>query len=250
MKPSVVAVIPARLQSSRFPGKVLHPIQGHPLLYHVWKSACKCKTVDKVLIATDSPEIANAAKEFGAEVFRSSRKPKTGSDRVAEVARDISANIYVNIQGDCFGVSSKTIDKVVSFVSKNKSISIGTLAAPIKSDNDLFSPNLVKVVFDASGKAAWFSRFPIPYVQEVSSEPRWRQAKFYGHIGVYVFRSEALKQFATWKRTPCEISESLEQLRVLEHGGAIHVCQTGEKPVSIDSPEDARKVVVKNRKAG
>lgn len=250
MKPAVVAVIPARLQSSRFPGKVLHPIQGRPLLYHVWKSACKCKTIDKVLIATDSPEISNAAREFGAEVFRSSRKPKTGSDRVAEVAHDIPAKIYVNIQGDCFGISSKAIDKVVSFVSKNKKISIGTLAAQIKSDNDLFSPNLVKVVFDSSGNAAWFSRFPIPYIQQVSSAPRWRQAKFYGHIGVYVFRSEALKQFAKWKRTPCEVSESLEQLRVLEHGGAIHVCQTGEKPISIDSPEDARKVVVKYRKAG
>jgi 3-deoxy-manno-octulosonate cytidylyltransferase (CMP-KDO synthetase) len=250
MNPDVVAVIPARLQSSRFPGKALHPIQGRPLLYHVWKSACKCKTIDKVLIATDSSEIADAARAFGAEVFRSSRKPKTGSDRVAEVARNMPAKIYVNIQGDCFGISAKAIDKVVSFVSQNKNISIGTLAAPIKSDNDLFSPNLVKVVFDANGKTLWFSRFPIPYVQQASSIPRWRQSKFYGHIGVYVFRSKALKQFAIWKRTPCEVSESLEQLRVLEHGGAIHVCQTGEKPISIDSPEDAMKVGLMLRKAG
>jgi 3-deoxy-manno-octulosonate cytidylyltransferase (CMP-KDO synthetase) len=250
MKPKVVAVIPARLDSSRFPGKALHPIHGRPLIYHVWKSVTKSKQIDQVYIATDSPEILKTASAFGADVYLSSRKPKTGSDRVAEVAKAIDADIYVNVQGDCFGISHTALDKVVTMVSTNKNIGIGTLAAPIKSDDDLFSPNLVKVVVDSKGRAHWFSRFPIPYVQHASSIPRWRQAKFYGHIGVYVFRREALLQFAGWKQTPCEVSESLEQLRILEHGGAIHICQTGQKPISIDSPEDARKVVLKYKKAG
>ena len=127
MRPTVVAVIPARLQSSRFPGKALHPIHGRPLLYHVWKSVCRCKTIDKVLIATESQEIIKAAHDFGAEVFRSSSKPKTGSDRVAEVAREVRADIYTNIQGDCFGISSTAIDKVVALVAKDKKLPLALL---------------------------------------------------------------------------------------------------------------------------
>lgn len=243
MSPRVVAVIPARMGSSRFAGKVLAVHKDRPLLYHVWRRVCRCRTVDRVIIATDSAKIATVATDFGAEVVRTSKRPRTGSDRVAEAIRKQSASIVINVQADCFGLPPKTIDRVVDAMTEDQTIKYATLARRIGSDQDLFDPGIVKVVTDREGRALWFSRFPLPYLQQVTAGSRSSQFRFRGHIGVYFFRLRALENFAGWKQTPLEKAESLEQLRILEHGGIMQVFNTSARIFSIDTPEDMKKIV-------
>ncbi|MCD6249478.1 MAG: 3-deoxy-manno-octulosonate cytidylyltransferase [candidate division Zixibacteria bacterium] len=243
MSPRVVAIIPARMGSSRFAGKVLAVHEDRPLLYHVWRCVCRCRTVDRVMIATDSAKIATVATDFGAEVVRTSKRPRTGSDRVAEAIRKRSASIVINVQADCFGLPPKTIDRVVDAMTEDQTIKYATLARRIESDQDLFDPGVVKVVTDREGRALWFSRFPLPYLQQAAAGSRNSQFRFRGHIGVYFFRRRALEDFARWKQTLLEKAESLEQLRVLEHGGIMQVFNTSARTFSIDTPEDMKKIV-------
>lgn len=238
----VVAVIPARLGSTRFPGKLLHPYKGHPLIYYVWKQVAKARLVDRVIIATDSREIESAAREFGADVVRTSTRPKTGTDRVAEALRSQSGDIVVNVQGDCFGLQPALLDRVVRTMLQKRDIKFATLARPIESDEELFNPSVVKVAVDRGGRALWFSRFPIPYIQKPSEGARSAQFGFLGHIGVYFFRRPALEAFARWKQSPFERAESLEQLRVLDNGGIIQVFKTRAATYSIDTPADLKKL--------
>ena len=243
MSRPVLAVIPARMDSSRFVGKVLAVYRNRPLLYHVWRRVCRCRTVDRVLIATDSAKIDSAATGFGAEVVRTSKRPRTGSDRVAEAIRGRSASIVINIQADCFGLSPTALDRVVAAMTEDPTIKYATLARRIGSDQELFDPGVVKVIADREGRALWFSRFPLPYLQQAAVRPRSRQFRFKGHIGVYFFRRHALEDFAGWKRTPLEKAESLEQLRILENGGIMRVFNTSARTFSIDTPKDMEKIV-------
>jgi 3-deoxy-manno-octulosonate cytidylyltransferase (CMP-KDO synthetase) len=239
----VVAVIPARLESSRFPGKLLYPVKGRPLLYYGWRQVTKAKRVDRTIIATDSREIAEAATGFGAEVIRTSKRPRTGTDRVAEAMAGIPARIVINVQGDNVALSPAAVDRVIEAMTADRSCLYATLARPIKTDADLFDPSLSKVVVDADGHALWFSRFPLPFLQHSERGTRAGQFKFMGHIGVYFFRPKGLEQFAAWKRTPCEKAESLEQLRILENGGKMRVFRTTARTISVDTPADLKKIV-------
>lgn len=243
MKSKVLAVIPARLGSTRFVGKVLQPIGGRPLLYHVWRQIDRAKTVDRILIATDSPKIARVAATFGADVILTSKRHQTGSDRVAEAAAGGSEPLIINVQADCLGLRPATLDRVISAMKSDRSIHYATLARPIRDDEELFDPGVVKVVTDRLGRALWFSRFPLPYLQRADRGRRFGQFKFLAHIGVYFFRRRALREFAETKRTPLERAESLEQLRVLENGRAMHVFKTPARTFSIDTPEDLKKIV-------
>jgi 3-deoxy-manno-octulosonate cytidylyltransferase (CMP-KDO synthetase) len=242
MAAGVVAVIPARIGSQRFPRKVLYPYHGNPLLYYVWQEVQRSKLIDRTVIATDSSEIAKAALSFGADVVRTSARHKTGSDRVAEVARRIPGKYYVNVQADNLGLKSIILDNVLAKMKQDKSIACATLARVVKHDRELFDPNLVKVAVSSDGLALWFSRYPIPFLQHFDREKRASSFKFWGHVGVYFFRRETLLEYARWKRSPLEMAESLEQLRILEHGGCIRVFETKRPTVSIDTPDDISKM--------
>ncbi|MBI5266108.1 MAG: 3-deoxy-manno-octulosonate cytidylyltransferase [candidate division Zixibacteria bacterium] len=237
-----LAVIPARLGSTRFPRKVLYPWQGQPLLYHVWRQVTRAKTVDRVVIATDSKEIEQAALGFGAEVVRTSAKCQTGTDRVAEAHRKLGGEIVINVQADSFNLSPAGLDKVVTAMKKDRGVQFATIARPITSDEELFDPNKVKVAVGSDGNALWFSRFPIPYIQKAEEKPRCRQFPFLLHIGIYFFRAAALGRYVGWPRTAMEKAESLEQLRILEHGGRIRLFVMNMKSVTIDSPADLTRL--------
>lgn len=242
MAAKVVAVIPARLNSKRFSGKVIYPYRGKPLLYYVWDAVRQARQIDRLIIATDNKKIAEAAEEFGAEVVLTSSKPKTGSDRVAEVARHVRGQIFVNIQADNFGLKAQLLDRAISSMKRNPKIRFATLAREVDRDKDLFDPGIVKVVKNRGDLALWFSRYPLPYLQHATSRSRCKQFPYFEHIGVYFYRSAALAEFARWKRTALEEAESLEQLRILENGGSIKVYTTKTRSVSVDRPEDLRKL--------
>jgi 3-deoxy-manno-octulosonate cytidylyltransferase (CMP-KDO synthetase) len=202
----------------------------------------KAAEVDRVLVATDSPRIRAAAEEFGAEVKMTSRGHRTGTDRVAEAVENIRADIVINVQGDTFGLKPAVLDRVISSMRADRSIGYATLARPITRDTDLYDPNTVKLAASADGRALWFSRLPIPYLQHPGPAARTSAFNYLGHIGVYFFRRRALREFADWPRSSCEKAESLEQLRILEHGRCIRVFSTKANIISIDTPADLKKI--------
>jgi 3-deoxy-manno-octulosonate cytidylyltransferase (CMP-KDO synthetase) len=229
-----VGIIPARWGSTRFPGKPLHPIAGKPLLKYVWERCLRAKCLDLVVIATDDMRIASAAFDWGADVALTSPKHRSGTNRVAEVARKTKQFAYViNVQGDEPLIDPRLIDKVVEKMQSDRKVGIVTAAHPFKDPADSFSPHQVKVVLDLRGNALYFSRAAIP-------APRTGgRSLFLRHQGIYGFRRETLLQFVKWKPSPLERAESLEQLRALENGVKVHVLVTATGSPGIDTPEDA-----------
>jgi 3-deoxy-manno-octulosonate cytidylyltransferase (CMP-KDO synthetase) len=238
MAQKVVAIIPARLGSTRFSGKVLYQHEGKPLLFYVHRNISRSKLIDRLAIATDSAEIRRAAEQFGAEVVKTSKRHRTGSDRAAEAARKLGGDIIINVQADTFGLSGTVLDSVIARMNADRSIKFATLVRRIDRDDELFDPDKVKVVLDREDNALWFSRFPIPYLQKADNGTRAAQHPFWLHIGVYFFRSSALQTYTSWRRGTAEKAESLEQLRILENGGKIRVFKTKIKSFSVDSPKD------------
>ncbi|OLB02921.1 MAG: 3-deoxy-manno-octulosonate cytidylyltransferase [Verrucomicrobia bacterium] len=229
-----VGIIPARWNSTRFPGKPLHLIAGKPLLKHVWERCLRANGLDLVVIATDDMRIASAAFEWGAEVALTSPKHCTGTNRVAEVARKTKQFAYViNIQGDEPLIDPRLINKLVEKLRSNRKVEIVTAAHPFKDPADAFSAHQVKVVLDLRGNALYFSRAAIPAPQKDG------RSLFLRHQGVYGFRRGTLLQFVRWKPSPLERAESLEQLRALENGVTVHVLVTATGSPGIDTPEDA-----------
>lgn len=229
-----VGIIPARWNSTRFPGKSLHLIAGKPLLRRVWEQSTQAGNLDSVIIATDDMRIAEAAFEWGAEVALTSPRHCTGTDRVAEVARKTKNVAYViNIQGDEPLVDPRLIDKLVEKLRSDRRVGIVTAAHPFESVTEASSPHQVKVVVDRKGHALYFSRAGIPFPR---SFPR---TKYLRHQGIYGFRRDVLLQFVKWKPAPLERAESLEQLRALENGVKVHVLITGRGSPGIDTPKDA-----------
>ena len=220
MKDKVLGVIPARLASTRLERKMLVKINGKPLVWHTWQRALKAKLLDHVVIATDSEEIRDALLPFGADVMMTPKKVQTGSDRVAEAAKrfkKFTPTIVLNIQGDEPLIPPKAIDLTVALLKKNPQLPMSTVAAPIREAHELNDPSVVKVVMDANGRALYFSRSFIPYKREKTPYP------VYEHFGIYGFRTNFLKKFVTFPRTPLEKTENLEQLRALENGYTIAV---------------------------
>ena len=237
-----VGVIPARMESKRFYGKVLYPYKGKPLLYYIYNEVSKAKRVDRFVVATDSQEIESEAREFGAEVIRTRGKYNTGSDRVAAVMQEIPADLYINVQADLFGLSCAVLDKVIRKLSPESNRKYSTLARKKRTARELNAHDAVKVCWKKSKEAGGFSRQPLPYLQSALKKTLSSQADYYYHIGVYFYRRQALKEFAGWQQTPCEKAESLEQLRILENGRNLQVFLTETKTVSIDSPADIYKL--------
>jgi len=242
MSVSVTAVIPARLGSKRFSGKVLHSYRGKPLLFYVWSAVSRSRLINRLVIATDSRKIAEEAEKFGAEVFRTGKRHKTGSDRVAEVAAKIGGEIIINIQADCLGLKAALLDRVISKMKRDKRIECATLARRIHKIEDLENPDQVKVLVSLNEEALWFSRCPIPYNQSLPKRNRLENFSYFSHIGIYFFRLKTLKSFARYSQSRLEKIESLEQLRLLENGHTIHVFKTESRAISIDRLSDLKKL--------
>lgn len=237
----VVGIIPARYGSTRFPGKPLAIINGKPMIQRVYEQAMKSK-LDAVYVATDDVRIADAVMDFGGEYIMTSPNHRSGTDRCRE-AIDSLENQYdavVNIQGDEPFVEPKQIDLLIEMILRDDTV-LASLAKPISEADELFSPNVVKVVMDKDGKALYFSRNPIPYMRNVVNKDWMNKGFFYKHIGIYAYKTEALLQIAEMQPSALELSESLEQLRWIENGMSIRMAVTNAETISIDAPEDLEK---------
>jgi len=232
----IIGIIPARYKSTRLEGKPLADIDGKPMIQHVYERASKSKKLDDLLVATDDQRIIDAVNKFGGKAVLTSEKHPSGSDRVAEVAKKLDADIVVNIQGDEPFINPEMIDEVVE-PFENKSLLMATLMHEVLDESDFENPNVVKVVVDREGFALYFSRSLIPY-------PRNRiDFHVYEHIGLYSYRKDFLLKLTKLPPTPLERIESLEQLRALENGYKIKVILTRKEyiPLSIDTEEDLKK---------
>lgn len=230
-------IIPARWGSTRFPGKPLHLIAGKPLVQHVWERSLAVKGVDRVIIATDDTRILEAAFGFGAEVALTSAKHPSGTDRLAEVARNLpSAGILFNVQGDEPFLDPRLAERVIAALKSDPKAVMSTAACPLAPE-DLGNPNCVKVVMDLDGNALYFSRSPIPCDRDGDNRP----ARF-RHIGIYAYRRAFLLDLVKRRQTPLEKSEKLEQLRALEHGAKIRVVVAKSSGPGVDTPRDANLV--------
>jgi len=231
---AVVAVLPARWGSTRFPGKALHPIAGRPLIQYVWERCQRAKKLAAVIVATDDMRIAQAAFDFGAEVAMTSRRHKSGTDRVAEVARNLrGVSHIINVQGDEPMINPKLIDQLASILLAERKVGMITAASRFAPGEDVTDPNVVKVVLDQDSNALYFSRAPIPHSRDgISLVPHYR------HQGIYGYSLPLLLKFVNWKPTRLEQTEQLEQLRALEHGVKIRVAVTSRASTGVDRPED------------
>ena len=233
----VIAIIPARWASTRFPGKPLVKLHGKPLVQHVWERASRAKRVGRIIIATDDMRIAEAAFELGAEVALTSPKHPTGTDRLAEVAKQLkSASIVLNVQGDEPDIAPSTIDRLAQALQDDPKLGMVTAATPLTDPADVQDPNVVKVVTDLAGRALYFSRSVIPHDRDGRGG-----IKYLRHQGIYGYRRKVLLAFVKWKPTPLEKAEKLEQLRALEHGIAIGVIVVRRESVGVDVPGDVAK---------
>lgn len=241
---TIVGIIPARLGSSRLPGKPLATIGGLPMIYHTYTSASKSNLLNRIIVATDDEVIYNTVIEFGGEAVMTSSDLKTGSDRIAAAAESlINVDIIVNIQGDEPFIPSKMIDKAIEPLLLDKSIDVSTLMRRISDSSEFISPDVVKVVFDYNNFALYFSRAPIPHVRDESdTEIIVKNYPVYKHIGLYVYRYKALLKFTSMSQTDLENMEKLEQLRMLEKGMKIKVVETDLESISVDTYEDLKKV--------
>lgn len=242
-------VIPARLGSTRLPRKMLLDDTGKPLVQHTYEAACRATRPDGVIIATDHVEIESAVRRFGGEVRMTSAALASGTDRVAAIARELpEADILVNVQGDEPEISGEAIDRVVQILEEQPDKVMSTLATPLRSRTLIESPSCVKVVFDPTGRALYFSRSPIPFAREwcdeyLTSTP----ATYHLHLGVYAYRREFLLQLAAMPPGRLEQIEKLEQLRVLEAGHAIAVGVMDHAAPGIDTLDEYREFVRRYR---
>ncbi|HEX2227995.1 MAG TPA: 3-deoxy-manno-octulosonate cytidylyltransferase [Candidatus Binatia bacterium] len=233
---SVVAIIPARYGSTRLPGKPLAMIGDKPMIQHVYENAARTRTLDRVIVATDDARVATTVHAFGGEVVMTSKRHRSGSDRLAEVARKLRADWLVNVQGDLPFIDPEIITRALRPLRRDRSIPMGTVCSPIYEEKEWRNPNTVKVIKDAKGFAIYFSRAPIPYPRNTSGAG----TKIWGwrHLGLYVYRREFLLKFAGLRPTVLERIESLEQLRALYHGYRIIVADVDERSVEVDTPAD------------
>ncbi len=235
----ILAVIPARYASTRFPGKPLADIRGKSMIQRVWEQVRQSRRVDAAVVATDDDRIAAHVQGFGGQVIRTRSEHPSGTDRCAEVALHFpAAEFILNIQGDEPFVQPEQIDLLATTLCSDSTFSIATLAKRIEQAEVLFNPHVVKVALAGDGRAIYFSRHPIPFLRGVEPADWLNRHAFYKHIGLYGFRRETLLHIAGLSPTPLECAESLEQLRWLEHGLPIRVGLTDWETTGIDTPED------------
>lgn len=237
----ILGVIPARYASTRFPGKPLHPIAGKPLVQRVVERCRLASSLADVVVATDDPRIADAVRPYATVAMTRADHP-SGTDRIAEVARSIPADAYVNIQGDEPLVDPAVIDAVASLLA---GADMTTAATPIHDAGDYANPNVVKVVVGVDGHALYFSRRTIPYVRDHAAMPDAGQLAsfpFLKHLGIYGYRADTLRRLVGFPVSPLEQAERLEQLRALENGIRIAVARVRHDSIGVDVPSDVARV--------
>ena len=280
---SALVVIPARYGSTRFPGKPLASLHGKPMIQHVYEQAAKAIRAEEVIVATDDPRILETVERFGGRAALTSASARSGTDRVAEVARARRSLVVINVQGDEPLIQPDMIDQLAEYLERHAAVPMASLMTKLTRSEDVANPNVVKVVVDRDGFALYFSRAPIPFVRQtleagsrkLRPETRrwklevrsWKQeafptsnfqpptsnlqppASFFKHLGIYGYQRHFLLQFPHLEPTPLEQLEQLEQLRALEHGYRLKLLETPHDTVGIDTPEDLKRVEVRLQKA-
>ena len=237
----IIGVIPARYSSTRLPGKPLADIGGKSLIQRVYEQAKKSKLLSDVIIATDDKRILKHIEEFAGKAVLTSKRHRSGTDRIVEALKGVKSDIVVNIQGDEPFIDSKDIDKALQPLMRDKKLNVSTLCVRMKNNNEVSNSNSVKVVFDKFNNAIYFSRGVIPY----SEKPDVKKVKYFKHIGLYAYRTDFLTKFARTPQSDLEKAEKLEQLRILEMGEKIKVVLTKNDTLGIDTQADlieARKI--------
>ena len=240
----VAAVIPARMQSARLPGKPLQLISGVPMILRVLDRARACPELHRIIVATDSEEILRVVEENGGEAWMTSPEHRTGSDRVAEVAERLDEDLILNLQGDEPLLPISTVRALVNHGLAREGLTMATAVIPLHWERDVVNPNIVKAVGTQEGRALYFSRYPIPYCKskplDLTAGPHSQRASagYFKHIGIYLYRRDFLLKYIRLDPTPLEIAESLEQLRILENGYPIDLVTVAEDSVSVDTAED------------
>ncbi|BAY54095.1 3-deoxy-D-manno-octulosonate cytidylyltransferase [Leptolyngbya boryana NIES-2135] len=235
----ILAVIPARYDSTRFPGKPLALIDHRPMVQWIYEAASQCPALSQVVVATDSEKIAEVVNQFGGKVEMTRSNHLTGTDRVAEVAaRYPDYSVVVNVQGDQPFVTAQMLTELVRPYLEGETPDMTTLACPLDHEVGASDPNTVKVICDRHERALYFSRAPIPYYRYPATAP------VFHHLGLYAFRRDFLLTYAQLTPTPLEQCEALEQLRVLEHGFTIRVCHIDKPILEINTPEDLAQAKV------
>jgi 3-deoxy-manno-octulosonate cytidylyltransferase (CMP-KDO synthetase) len=237
--PQIVAVIPARYEATRLPGKPLADIGGRPMIEHVYRRAASARGVGAVVVATDDDRIAAAVHRFGGIAMMTGAGHLTGTDRIAEVVANLPCEIVLNVQGDEPLIEPEVLEAVIAPLLADPMLEMSTACVAIRDRADYDNPSVVKVVKDQRGDALYFSRSPIPHFR--SGPPEGRPFK---HLGLYGYRRTFLLKFAILPQTPLERAESLEQLRALEHGYRIRTVETQYDSIGVDTPEDLERVRV------
>lgn len=234
----VIAVIPARYASTRFPAKLMQDLGGKTVILRTYEAAVATNLFDDVFVVTDSPLIHEEIISNNGKAIMSVKAHESGSDRIAEAVADIDCDIVVNVQGDEPFIDKEPLENVLELYQNDpgRQIDLASLMIEISSQEDIENPNVVKVVTDQSGFALYFSRSPIPYPRDRSAG-----AKYYRHIGIYAFRKQAILDFAALPMKSLEATEKLEQLRYLEFGKRIRMVETKHAGIGIDTPEDLEK---------
>jgi 3-deoxy-manno-octulosonate cytidylyltransferase (CMP-KDO synthetase) len=247
---AIVAIIPARYGSTRLPGKPLSDIHGKTLIQRVHERVMDARSLDRVLVATDDERIARAVRGFGGEAVMTSSRHPTGTDRLAEAAETVEADVFVNVQGDEPFLDPAGIDSAVRALLEDPTLPLSTLSLPLPDAAEMLRPSVVKVVTNLRGEALYFSRSPLPFVRlaeggdlRAAAEAAVRRGLARKHVGLYAYRRDALLRLAALPPSPLEEAEGLEQLRALHHGLRIRVVPlAGEQGPAVDTPEDLERV--------
>jgi len=241
---NIIGIIPSRYASTRLPAKPLADICGKPMVQRVYEQAKSSSLLTHVVVATDDERIVSAVKAFGGNAVRTPEDNQRGSDRIALVAKNLNADIVVNIQGDEPLIDPLLIDQTIRALIDDPAAVVATAVKKSASHQDIFNANVVKVVMDVNNYALYFSRSPIPNVRDVRKDEDWFNGTvFYKHFGIYVYRAEFLRLYTTLQQTPLEVAEKLEQLRILENGYKIRCVITEYESLPVDTPEDLQKVI-------
>ena len=240
-----IGIIPARFESSRFPGKPLALISGKPMIQHVYENASKANSLDELIVATDDQRIFDRVLNFGGKVMMTSKNHQSGTDRCNEVLQSLNIDgqyfdVAINIQGDEPFLNPKQIESVIQSFKDDAKIKIATLIKKIHQSEELFNPNVVKAVVNHVREAIYFSRSPIPFMRDFEPNQWINHHSYFKHIGIYGYRSDVLKKICELKKSQLEKSENLEQLRWIENGYKIKTNLTTIENQAIDRPEDLK----------
>ncbi len=239
MGAKVVGIIPARYGSTRLPAKALAQVAGQPLIQRVYEHAKQARVLEEVWVATDDARIMDAVARFGGKAVMTSPSHQSGTDRIAEVARQLDAQVILNIQGDEPLMHPEPINAVAEFLLAHQAVPMATVMTTLVRPEDATNPHVVKVVVDQDGYAMYFSRAAIPLSRQSTAHS---PPHYWKHLGLYGYQREFLLRFPTLSRTPLEQAESLEQLRVLEHGYRIRVLETTHDSIGVDTADDLQRV--------